>query len=111
MFDRAGDTHLAIELLPQQGECRVWVVRKMAGLAALEVRVEGEPPFVEPAEQDVTRRWPAVGIGRRERDRVRQVDAFGLRVLEPPTELDHGIGGEVVGLEREDSDSFAGGAF
>ena len=100
-LDRSGHAHLSVELLPQERERRVRVLAQMSRLAALVVRVEHEPTVVEASQQHVSHRRAPVGSGGRDGDRVREMDALGFRVLDPPPELDHRIGGEVIDLERE----------
>src|SRR4029453_5616673 len=52
-FAVAGHRHLAIELAPQDDECRVRVLGELPALPALNIGVEDEPALVGRAQQDV----------------------------------------------------------
>src|SRR4051794_3495293 len=97
--DRAGRAHRAVLLEPAPRERRPAAAVEVARLRADVAREEAEAALVDPAQQHEAAARPAVLVHRRQRDRVRLVDALGGGVLEPVAELDERVGVEARDVE------------
>src|SRR5262245_28727450 len=79
------------------------VLGELRRLAALRVREEAEAVYVDALQEDGARRGPALGVGRRERHRLRQLQAGRARRLEPAGELRERVGQELDGVHQSSS--------
>src|SRR5690606_3002872 len=77
------EAHLPSERIPPEDQRRARLVREIARLRALIIRMEHEPALVERAEQHHARGRLAARAGGRERHGVRLVDAAARGGFEP----------------------------
>jgi hypothetical protein len=97
---------LAVEFRPVQGDGSAGIGGEVRALARAAVRVEAQPAVVvDPAQEHEADRWRAGRIGRRERQRVGQAAARGLRLGHPAAQLRHRIGIEIGGIDGHRSQS------
>src|SRR3954468_8381666 len=89
----------AVLLEPAPRQRRDAAAVEVAALGAAVAREEAKAARVDAAQQDVAAARAALGVDRRERHRVRLVDALGGGVLEPAAELDERIGVEPRDVE------------
>src|SRR5687768_7490681 len=87
----AADAHLPLDRRPEEQQRRAAVLRQLARLAAVVVRVEHEAALVNALKEHRAGRRVAVGRGSGQGHRVR-IDLQLPRLSEPPRELPEWIG-------------------
>src|SRR5688572_3951050 len=88
----AVDTHLPLEVGPEQHQAGLRALLELASFAAEVVGIKEESALLDAFQEHDARRWRAFRRHRRQRHRVRQRQLGAQRVFEPALELPDRIG-------------------